>query len=249
MVSLTASVHRLVAARPLPAGPSAAGFGVARSLPPLLVDAAVAAAALAGSLALMAHGNGVFHPRSGDVDPVRVALATAATAPLLAWRRSPLGVFAITASASVLLAAVGDVIWPPLGPAAALYLLASSRDNAAPWTPRSASTVVVLLVAGAARAVGAAADQAAYRILQEALTNAARYGTGTARIVLSYTDTALVIAVINPTRAECPTAQGRGHGLVGMRERATLVGGELSTEQSGGTFGVRALIPYTGQHA
>ncbi len=144
-MSLTAGVHRLVAARPWQA--RSAG---SRSGQPRLVDVAVAIAALAGSLALAAHGGGlagVVHFRTSSLDVARVVLVTLATVPLVASRRSPLGVFALTASASILLAADGIVIWPPLGPAAALYLLASSRDEAAPWTPRSAGVVVVLLIA------------------------------------------------------------------------------------------------------
>jgi hypothetical protein len=129
-VSLTAGVHRLVAARPCQARSAGPRPGQPRP-----VDVAVATAALAGSLALAAHGGGlagVVHSRTSSLDAARVVLVTLATVPLFAWRRSPLGVFALTVSASIVLAAAGIMIWPPLGPAAALYLLASSRDDAAP---------------------------------------------------------------------------------------------------------------------
>jgi hypothetical protein len=124
LVSLTAAVHRLVAARPSPDGSAAA-----RPWPPRLVDLAAATAALAGSLALVSHGGALAHPHTSDLTPSRVALVAVATVPLLAWRRAPLGVFALTASASVALAAFGNVVWPPLGPAVALYLLASGRGG------------------------------------------------------------------------------------------------------------------------
>ncbi len=75
----------------------------------------------------------------------------------------PLGVFALPTSASIVLAGIGSVIWPALGPTTALlYLLASSRGDAAPWTPRSAVVVVVLhiiyLGAGVAALVFAGSD-------------------------------------------------------------------------------------------
>jgi signal transduction histidine kinase len=414
-VSLTAGVHRLAAALPWQARSA-----VARSGPPRLADAAAAAAALAGSLALAAHGGGfagVIHSRMSNLDPARVVLVTLATVPVFGWRRSPLGVFALTASASILLAAIGSVIWPALGPTTALYLLASSRGDAAPWTPRSAGVVVVLLIAylgagvaalvfagsdvihagiagtafaaawfagertrlrreqitelrqravlaeqqaarerqlavaeerariardlhdsaghalnviavragaarlrhdrepgrsaaalaaiedlarqtvgdidqfigtlragdtpagvvdapaglasledllaqhtaaglrvavtrtGTARAIGAAPDQAAYRILQEALTNAARHGTGTARVELGYGEIALEITVTNPVRADVVPPASRGHGMIGMHERAALLGGQLTAGRAGDTFRVGARIPYPGRCA
>jgi signal transduction histidine kinase len=412
LVSQTAGVHRLVAARPRQARSAGPRPG-----PPRPLDVAVATAALTASLALVTHGGdlaGVVHSRTSNLDAVRVVLVTLATVPLLAWRRSPLGVFALAASASIALAVVGIVIWPPLGPATALYLLASSRDEAAPWTPRSAGVVVVLLIAylgagvtalgfagsdlihaglayvaawfagertrlrreqmtelrqravlaeqqtarerrlavaeerariardlhdsaghalnviavragaarlrhdrepersrtalaaiediarqtvadidqfigtlraddapasvidappglaslgtllaqhtaaglqvtvtrtGTARAIGAAADQAAYRILQEALTNAARHGTGAARVELGYGEMALQITVTNPVRADLRSAASRGHGVIGMHERAALLGGQLAAGRAGDTFRVGARIPYAGRCA
>jgi hypothetical protein len=94
-----------------------------------LLDIAIAAAALAGSLALLSHG-GVGPPRPGsrELDLVGVMLAVGSTAPLILWRRSPLGIFAVTAAAGVLLAGLGYRIDLLLGPAVALYLLAASRQ-------------------------------------------------------------------------------------------------------------------------
>src|SRR6266540_3361250 len=62
-------------------------------------------------------------------------------------RRAPRAVFALTASASALLGALGYPIGLPLGPTAALYLLAASRDEEDPWTRRDTGAVVALFLA------------------------------------------------------------------------------------------------------
>ena len=395
--SSTVTAHRRFAARP------ASGA---------LLDVVIATGALVGSLSQLSHG-GITptRPGSGGLDLVSVVLAACSTVPLIAWRRSPLGVFAVTASASVLLAGLGHRLDLLLGPTAALYLLAASHDRETPWTRYTTATVVGLLVAylgatagaqaafpgiellhtglawavawfagdrtrlrreqvaelkdralraerdvererqlavaeerariardlhdsaghainviavragaarlwhhqdpnrsllaleaieevarqtveeidymvgtlrdggsangveaptglasldtliahhaaagldvaleasGAPRPLGAAADQATYRILQEALTNAARHGAGSARIELAFGDAAVELTVTNPLPARSSPPSGRGHGLIGMRERATLLGGTLDAEHANGTFCLRAQIPYRG---
>ena len=100
---------------------------------------------------------------------------------------------------------------------------------------------------GVPRPLGAAVDQAAYRILQEALTNAARHGAGRARIELAFGEVALEFSVTNPVPAGGGSRSGGGHGLVGMRERATLLGGSLDAERANGVFHLRAQLPYGGQ--
>jgi signal transduction histidine kinase len=400
-VSSTTTAHRLFAARPSSRA---------------LLDVAVAAAALAGSLALLRHGGiGPSRPGSGDLDLIGLVLGACSTVPLIAWRRSPLGVFALTAAASVLLAGLGYPVDLLLGPAAAVYLLAASRDQETPWTWRTTATVVALLVAflgatavaqrtfpglellhtglawavawfagertrlrreqfaelgeralraereaererllavaeerariardlhdsaghaisvigvragaarlrhhpnpdrslaaleaiedlarqtveeidqivgtlreggsatevveapvglasldtliahhaaaglqvaldtaGAPRPLAPAADQAAYRILQEALTNAARHGSGSAQIELRFSDATVELTVTNPVSPDGSPRSGGGHGLIGMRERATLLGGSLDAERSNGVFLVRARLPYGGHRA
>jgi signal transduction histidine kinase len=400
-VSLTTTAHGLVAAR------TRSG---------ILLDVVIAAGALAGSMALADHGAfGVSRSGSLDLDLISVVLMVSATVPLVAWRRSPFGVFALTASATVLLAALGHPIGLALGPAVALYLLAASRDEIRPWTTRLSMAVVGLFLAflgatvaaqstvpvselmhtglawaaawfagersrlrrehvseleeraaraerdaererllaaaeerariardlhdsaghainviavragaarlrhhehpdrsllaleaieelarqtaadieqivgslrdgdctngaveappglasldsliahhaatgldvtfdtvGGPRPLGGPADQAAYRILQEALTNAARHGAGSARIELEYSSTALEVTVTNPVLAGASPRSSGGHGLVGMRERTSLLGGNLDAERANGAFRVRARIPYRGQHA
>jgi signal transduction histidine kinase len=92
-------------------------------------------------------------------------------------------------------------------------------------------------------------DQAAYRVLQEALTNAARHGTGTAHVELTFDTTALELTITNPASDDGAGRPNGGHGLIGMRERATLLGGSLETERANQAFHVRARIPYEGQRA
>jgi len=383
-----------------------------------LVDVAIAATALVGSLALLSrHGIGSLQPGPGELDWVGGALSACSTVPLVAWRRAPRSVFALTASASVLLGGLGYSIGLPLGPTAALYLLAASRDEADPWSRRSTGMVVALLAAylgasalgdrgfpgsellhtglawaaawfagertrlrrdqiaelkeralrtereaererrlavaeerariardlhdsaghainviavragaarmrhdqdpersraaleaieelarqtvgdidqivgtlrdrgsedgemvpppglaslqtlvahhsaggldvsvataGSPRPLGAAADLAAYRILQEALTNAARHGTGAAQVELAFGEAALRLTVTNPVPAAGRegTSGGGGHGLIGMSERASLLGGSLDAGRANGTFRLRADLPYGGHLA
>jgi signal transduction histidine kinase len=398
----------------------ARGLPAVLSGPKGLRHAALAATALAGTLAVLAHGG--IRPRagldwsppgSGDLDLVGVVLAAVSTMPVLAWRRSPLGVFAVTATASVLLVGLAYPLDVALGPAVALYLLAAHREREATWTLRTGAVVAGLFVAyvgaaaahgnfpgpellhsglawalawfagertrlrrlhiaelqerarraereaereqqlaaaeerariardlhdsaghaisvialragtarlrhhqdpdrslraleaiedlarttaeeidhivgslrdshlggpvdpppglasldtlvarhtagglaitvdtsGAPRPLDGAADRAAYRILQEALTNAARHGRGTARIELGYDAAALELTVTNPVSADRAARSGGRHGLIGMRERAALVGGELDTERTNGTFRVHARIPAEGHRA
>jgi signal transduction histidine kinase len=379
-----------------------------------LVDVAIAGGALAASRALVAHGGiAPAHEVSGDLSVPGAVLLACSAVPLVAWRLFPLGVFAVTAAAGVLLAGLGYGVDLLLGPAVAIYLLAASRDGEAPWTWRISAAVIAMFVvfvavtatvqgrfpvleslhtglawavawfagertrlrreqvaelgeralraereaererllavaeerariardlhdsaghainviavrAGAARLryrddperslsaleaieevarqtveeidhivgtlreqgstdggveappglasldsliahhsaaglevtlaadgqprpLGGAADRAAYRILQEALTNAGRHGAGSARIELTFANAALDLTVTNPVVSDTDASRpGGGHGLIGMRERATLLGGELETERSNGVFRLRARIPYGG---
>jgi signal transduction histidine kinase len=95
----------------------------------------------------------------------------------------------------------------------------------------------------------AATDLAAYRIVQEALTNAAKHGAGSADLSLAYTDGGVTIEVTNPVGPEATGGgTGTGHGLVGMRERAAAAGGTLHTgPEPPGAFAVRAFLPAAAQ--
>jgi len=377
-----------------------------------LLDGVIAATTFGGTVAVLTHGFTVVpgsSPGPKGLDAVSGLLAVCASMPLVAWRRSPLGVFAVTASASALLAGLDYAVGVPLGATAALYLLAASRDESDPWTRRTTAVVIALLAAyltasalgegrfpstelfhtalawgvawfagertrlrqahiaelhdratraefqaeherrlavaeerarvardlhdsaghainviavragaarlghdrdpdrslrtleaieemarqtaaeideivGALREEGATGlvhaplglasvdtlvahhtsagldlrlrttgpvrrlagtvDQAAYRILQEALTNAARHGAGTARIDVVYGTDAVELTVVNPVPANVTELRKRGHGLMGMRERATLVGGSLDAGRADGAFSVHAHLPY-----
>jgi signal transduction histidine kinase len=110
---------------------------------------------------------------------------------------------------------------------------------------RDAGLDVQLLVDGARRPLGPAVDQAAYRILQESLTNALRHGDGGAKVAITYGDDALEIGVTNPSQVDGRAATG--HGIVGMRERASLLGGSVFHQSVNGLFRVRARLPYSGE--
>jgi signal transduction histidine kinase len=87
-------------------------------------------------------------------------------------------------------------------------------------------------------------DRAAYRIAQEAMTNAARHGTGAAELTLECRDGVLALTVANAV-ADGATARAEGgHGLTGMRDRAALLGGTLDARRVGDRFEVRAALPY-----
>jgi signal transduction histidine kinase len=126
-----------------------------------------------------------------------------------------------------------ESVQPPAGLLALDALVKRHRD---------AGLAVDVSVSGERRPLGPAADQAAYRILQEALTNALRHGNGRAEVALTYEVDALQIAVSNPTAGN-GTAPA-GHGIVGMHERATLLGGSVDVEPVNGRFAVHARLPY-----
>lgn len=94
----------------------------------------------------------------------------------------------------------------------------------------------------------AALQLAVYRILQEALTNALRHGTGPVDVRLSWHPDRVDLAVRNPLAATVPAdaPPGGRHGLIGMRERAQLVGGSLEAGEEAGAFTVRARLPIGG---
>jgi signal transduction histidine kinase len=87
---------------------------------------------------------------------------------------------------------------------------------------------------------------AVYRIVQEALTNVVRHaGVDQVRLSLECSDEELSVVVENgpPTRP-VDHIEGGGHGLAGMRERASIYGGSLSTAPlEGGGYRVQARFP------
>ncbi|MEO3764945.1 histidine kinase [Streptomyces sp. B8F3] len=89
-------------------------------------------------------------------------------------------------------------------------------------------------------------ELSAYRIVQEALSNVARHAPGArAGVEIGYHPAGLTVRVVNtaPERAAPPWA-GAGHGLLGMRERAAMLGGELATGTTpDGGYEVTAILP------
>ncbi|MBT2476643.1 sensor histidine kinase, partial [Microbacterium sp. ISL-103] len=83
---------------------------------------------------------------------------------------------------------------------------------------------------------------AVYRILQEALTNAIRHGDGAVDVHLAWLPERVDIRVRNTVGSEHAQVGG-GHGVIGMRERAQLVGGSLQAERQGAQFVVSASLP------
>ncbi|WP_285582491.1 sensor histidine kinase [Actinoallomurus iriomotensis] len=97
---------------------------------------------------------------------------------------------------------------------------------------------------GEARAVPSAVDVSGYRIVQEALTNVSKHAaTGTARVCLDYAHDTLKIVIADDGAGRGPGG-GSGRGLIGMRERAAAVGGEVTAgHRPGGGFLVEAALP------
>ena len=113
-----------------------------------------------------------------------------------------------------------------------------------------------LIVRGPMTALDPGVELAAYRIVQEALTNARRHAEGAAvDVELHYTADALWLRVRDngpgppPASSFTATPPG-GHGLLGMRERAAAVGGKLRTGAAGGGgFVVEAMLPTVAEAA
>jgi signal transduction histidine kinase len=140
-------------------------------------------------------------------------------------------------------------------------------DDADPTQPAPGTAQLDALIAGACRAglqtrltvtgepfpLPAAVDLAAYRIVQESLTNAIRHaGPATAEVCLGYGEAELRVSVADTGRGPPAGASGAsgGHGLAGMRERAATVGGSVETgPRPGGGFRVAARLPVHGRLA
>jgi signal transduction histidine kinase len=96
---------------------------------------------------------------------------------------------------------------------------------------RQTGVPVEMVVEGEPRHVDPSVGLAAYRAVQEALTNAAKHaGVGAATTVRLMWTEDLVVRVTNPTPGQAPAtsrALSGGHGLLGLRERVAVVGGKL----------------------
>jgi signal transduction histidine kinase len=148
-----------------------------------------------------------------------------------------------------------------------LKLLRTSEDEAAKRAPqpglanldrlleqsRAAGLDVRLAVEGEPRELSQSLDLSAFRIVQEALTNVRKHaGTARASVTVGYRPQALELSVVDSGDATAGAATAGagagapgGHGLVGMRERATMFGGTLTARPLADRgFEVNAVLPY-----
>jgi signal transduction histidine kinase len=110
---------------------------------------------------------------------------------------------------------------------------------------RATGLAVALTVEGDPQPLSPGIDLSAYRILQEALTNTVKHAdASSATVRVSYRPTLVEVEVADDGRGHAGASQNGGHGLVGMRERVDLYGGELDAGAGdGGGFRVRARLP------
>jgi signal transduction histidine kinase len=110
-----------------------------------------------------------------------------------------------------------------------------------------AGLVVDLEVHGTPRPLPAGLDLTAYRIVQEALTNALKYATGAVTHVhVAFDETELRLEVVDSGGIRSEMAEGAGRGLLGIQERVAMFGGDLEVgHRPEGGFAVRARLPLT----
>jgi len=111
---------------------------------------------------------------------------------------------------------------------------------------RGSGLPVEVSTTGDGGAVPPGVDLSAYRIIQEALTNVLKHaGNATASVELTYGESDLVLSVSDTGRG-ATTPNDRGHGLIGIRERVAVVGGEVAAGPGeDGGYQVRARLPYS----
>ncbi|MFF2526998.1 sensor histidine kinase [Streptomyces liangshanensis] len=114
-------------------------------------------------------------------------------------------------------------------------------------TVRRAGLAVTTAITGERRRLAPGVGLSAYRIVQEALSNAMRHAPGAwVRVEIGYLPSSVVVRVVNgaPARAAAPPSTDAGHGLLGMRERTAMLGGELVTGATpAGGYEVTATLP------
>ena len=107
-------------------------------------------------------------------------------------------------------------------------------------------------MSGTRRPLPAGAEVAAYRVVQEALTNSIKHaGRATTVVELSWGDEALSLRIADRgDGGPAPELQGAGHGLLGMRERVRPYGGDVvAGPLEGGGYEVAARIPLVREEA
>ena len=108
---------------------------------------------------------------------------------------------------------------------------------------RNAGVAITADVDDDIAAVPAPIALAVHRIVQEALANVAKHGAGAPASVRVRVDGAVEVEVLDDGPSAAPASNGRGHGLVGMRERAESLGGTFSAGPTAAGWRVQATIP------
>ena len=111
---------------------------------------------------------------------------------------------------------------------------------------RASGLIITHTVTGTPLTLGTGQQLAIYRIVQEALTNVLRHGDVTKEVAVAFgwTSTDLEVIITSSLLSSPHTGELRlGHGLAGMRERATLAGGRLTAAPEGASFVVVASVP------
>jgi signal transduction histidine kinase len=125
----------------------------------------------------------------------------------------------------------------------------AARIDALASATTKAGIVTDLTVLGERRLLPAEVGLAAYRIVQESLTNVMRHSQATSATVrLAYEADRLLVEVQDDGIGNGASPSGLSHGILGMRERATTLGGELEASAlPQGGFRVRATLPLGGR--
>ncbi|UXY31964.1 sensor histidine kinase [Streptomyces sp. HUAS TT20] len=146
---------------------------------------------------------------------------------------------------TVLRAADDDV---PAGPMPGLARLDEMAERV-----RAGGVPVALTIEGTPRPLAPGVELCAYRVVQEALTNVLKHAPGaSAQVRLRYEPHQVIVSVIDDGEGVIPdrVRTDGGHGLIGMRERAKLYGGRISTgPRDQGGFAVRLTLPTSARAA
>jgi signal transduction histidine kinase len=113
---------------------------------------------------------------------------------------------------------------------------------------RGSGLPVAFTVEGLPRELPPGADLAAYRVIQESLTNTRKHGgpAASASVTVRYCEDGLMLCIADDGRGAAAVAEPGGHGLTGMRERVELYGGTVrSGPRPGGGYQVTATLPFT----
>lgn len=190
---------------------------------------------------VVAHSVGVMVVQAGAARHVMVEKPEAARESLLAVEKS--GHEAMAELRRMLGVLADNVDQPPLVPQPGIQKL-----DALIARVREAGLPVTLRVEGEARHLSPGVDVAAYRIVQEALTNALKYAGGArTEAVVRFSEDAIDISVVDEGNLAA-SSDGIGRGLTGMRERVALFGGTIDAgRREEGGYAVHAHLPLTSE--